>query len=373
MLWAPYLLLILIGLFCHNSRPYDYCVIIFMALLAWFNTTAADYALVYLPTYLNPFGVYDMDLGWSWLCFIGAKCGLAYNGFACVMTLISMVLFREFGKRIGANTSFMLALFLIYPGLMSLVQFRQFAASTVGCAAFACLWSSSKGYRYPVFAALMLFAILIHRSSAVLLLALLPSLLGVIGGKGRAILARVALILVPLLLLNWKTLAVKLFGEMRVAAYLGAVGGDNATSLLGGIKNVCLLILMALFVLICCKVILESEKAVDRSLFGWGLNKSLLGILFLNVGLLILAPFAFLNSDFMRFERHGFTMALALFAMMPPLEKHLPSVVKPSPFFNKVIYVVPCIVFAYFYVANSFNSVYTPLLNPETIPAFFAL
>lgn len=367
MLWVPYLLLIFLGLFCDVFQLYDYIVILFMGLLAWLNTSAADYSSVYLAAYLNPFGIYDMDLGWSWLNYLGANLGLAYNGFACVVTIVAMILYREFGKRVGANTSLMLALFLIYPGLMSLVQFRQFVACAVGCMAVACLWTSHWKYRHLIFAALMALAFLLHRSSIVLLFALVPSFLALTGKRGRVVVVLLLVALGFVLFVNWESLCVQVFGETKTTTYLSSSAGKTAVSSLGGLRNICLLVLMAIIPFLCCSYMARVEGTREKGLFEWGLGKPVLGILFLNFVLLVLAPVVLLTNDFMRFERYGITLALALFSMMPSLRQR--SVVLSC----KAFYVVVCIFFAYFYVANTFDSVYTPLLNPETIPAFFAL
>lgn len=365
MLWFPYVLLITIGLFCKNSKVYDFCVVLFMGLVAWLNTSAADYSSVYLPTYFNPFGVYDMDLGWSWLCDLGTKAGFYYNGFACVLTVVSMALYREFGRRIGTNTSFMLALFLIFPGLMSLVQFRQFVASSVGCFALAYLWTSDKKRRLIAFGVLIALAFLIHRSAIVLLFALLPFFLAASDKRGRVLVVLVLIAIGCVLFANWKTLTVQFFGEMRTSVYLGASEGSNGVSVLGGLRNTFLLILAAFLPYLCCRYMARIEGTLENGLFGWGIGKAPLGIFFLNAVLLVLVPVVFLTNDFMRFERHGMTMALGLFAMMPTLKKRAPVLS------CKALYVAICLVFAYFYVANTFDSVYVPLLNPQYIPPFF--
>ena len=365
MLWVPYILLIFIGLFCNNSKIYDFCVIVFMGLVAWLNTGAADYSVVYLPTYLNPFGVYDMDLGWSWLCALGARVGLYYNGFACILTVVSMILYREFGRKIGTNTSFMLALFLVFPGLMSLVQFRQFVASAVGCVGLAHLWTSKMKSRYVVFGTLMVLAILIHRSAVVLLFALLPTFLAASGKRRRVVVLLVLMAIGCILFVNWRTLSVQLFGEMRTSVYLGASGGSNGVSVLGGLRNAILLLLMAVLPYLCNRYMARIKGTLGKELFEWEVGRAPLGILFINVVLLVLVPVVFLTNDFMRFERHGLTMALGLFAMMPSLKKRAPILS------CKALYVTVCLVFAYFYVANTFDSVYVPLLNPQSIPPFF--
>lgn len=365
MLWIPYLLLVLLGLFCKNSKAYDFFVILFMGSLAWLNTSVGDYTAVYLPIYLNPFGAHDIDPGWVWLCYFGSEAGLTYNGFSCIVVMASMVLYREFGRRIGSNTSFMLALFLIYPGLMSLVQLRQFVACSVACFAFAFFWTSEKKTRYIPFLVLILLAFSLHRSSVVLLFALLPEMLAIAGRRGRILAALVLVIIGFGLLSNWKELSIQLFGENRTSVYLGATGGANAVSALGGMRNALMLVLAALLPYICCRHIAKMRNSLDRGVLDWRIGRAPLGIIFLNVALLVLIPVVFLTNDFMRFERHGLTMALGLFAMMPSLEKR-------SPFLScKALYVAVCLVFAIFYVANSFDSVYTALLNPNGLPPFF--
>lgn len=365
MLWIPYLLLVLLGQFCKNSKTYDFSVILFMGFLAWLNTSSADYASVYLPIYYNPFGAHDMDPGWAWLCYFGSEAGLTYNGFSCIVVMAAMVLYREFGRRIGSNTSFMLALFLIYPGLMSLVQLRQFVACSVACFAFALFWTSDKKMRHIFFPALMLISFSLHRSSVVLLFALFPEVLTVAGRRGRILVALVLTIIGFGLLSNWKDLSIQLFGENRTSVYLGATGGANAVSTLGGMRNALILVLAALLPYCCCRYIAKMRKSLDKGVLDWMIGRAPLGIIFLNAALLVLIPVVFLTNDFMRFERHGLTMALGLFAMMPSLEKR-------SPLLScKALYVAVCLVFAYFYVANSFDSVYTALLNPNGFPPFF--
>ena len=366
MLWALYILLILVGLFCNNSKVYDFVVMLFMGVLAWLNTTAADYRGVYLPTYLDPFGVYDMDLGWSWICYFGSQIGLHYNGFAFIVTVVSLVLYRWFGKRIGANTSFMLALFLIYPGLMSLVQFRQFAASVLGCAAVACLWTSKGKGRYAISALLFVGAVLLHRSAVVLALVLLSSVLAAMGKRGRVIVTLGLMAIACALLANWETIIVQLFGEMRTSVYLGAAGTSTGVSFSGGLRNAALLLFMAVLPYLCCRYMARIKGTLNNGLFGWDIGKPALGILSLNAALIVILPTVFLTNDFMRFERHGMTLALGLFAMMPGLSE------RAKVLSCKALYVAVCLVFAYFYVANTFDSVYTPLLNPVTVPSFFA-
>ena len=366
MFWAPYILLIFIGLFCKSSKAYDFTVIIFMGVLAWLNTTAADYTFVYLPTYLHPFDAYDMDLGWSFICYFGSMIGLYYNGFAAIVTVIAMMLFRWFGKRLGANTSFMLALFLIYPGLISLVQFRQFVASAVGCAGLAYLWTFKGERRYVIAGALLVAAFLLHRTALVLVLALLPSVLARTGKRGRVIAVLGLTAIACVLLVNSEVIAGQLFGDTKTDIYLGAAGDSRGVTFSGGLKNMALLFLMAAIPYLCCRYMAMVNGTLKDGLFDWGVGKPALGIFFLNLALIALVPVVFITNDFMRFERYGITLALALFSMMPELSKR-------ARFLScKATYVAIGLLFAYFYVVVLSETVCTPLLNPVKIPPFFA-
>lgn len=364
MLWAIYITLIIIGLFCNNSKVYDVCVVLFMGLLAWLNTQAADYALVYLPTYQSPFDIYDMDIGWSFLCQLGRLCGLYYNGFACIVTVASMLLYRWFGKKIGANTSFLLSLFLVYPGLISIVQFRQFVACSVGLAA-VCLFCSKSKWRYLWFALLMVVAISLHRTAIVLLFVTLVPILVSSSRRGRAVVILSLLVFALLIFLNWQSICVAVFGGMRTAVYLSASSGTTAVSTFGGIRNVLLVLLMAVCPYLCFRYMASLNGKPRKSLFEWAANPIIVCAVFLNLILVVLVPVVVLTNDFMRFERYGFAMALGLFAIMPSLKK------RSRLLSCKAFYLAVCLIFAYTYICNSFDTVYVPLLSFTSLPPFF--
>lgn len=364
MLWAIYITLIIVGLFCNKSKLYDISVVVFMGLLAWLNTQASDYALVYLPTYQAPFDVYDMDVGWSFLCQLGRLCGLYYNGFACIVTIVSMLLYRWFGKRIGANTSLMLALFLIYPGLISIVQFRQFAACSIGLLAICLLYSKSKR-SFLWFLLLMIAAISIHRTAVVLLCVGLVPLLVSSGKRERVVVALGLAAVGFLLFLNWKCISLAVFGEMRTTVYLNAGSGTAAASMIGGIRNALFLLAMAVTPYFCSSYMASLNGMNKKCLFDRNDNEIIASAVFLNLILVVLVPVVFLTNDFMRFERYGFTMALGLFAMMPSLKK------RSRMLSCKAFYVAICLAFAFAYVGNSFNTVYLPLLSFSSMPPFF--
>lgn len=364
MLWAAYIALIVIGLFCKNSRAYDFTVILFMGLLAWFNTTHADYA-TYLSIYLNPTMIPDVDSGWVFLCKLGSMFGLSYNGFACVITITAMFLYREFGKLVGGNTSLMLALFLVYPGIISLVQFRQFVASTIGCLAVAVLCSESKR-RTLCYLLLVTCSVLVQRTAAVFLIAIFAKAFLACGKRGRLIIGLAAAFAVAFALAHAEDLALSMFGEMRTNAYLGAGDGSLSVGTLGAIRNTLFLIIMAIIPYYCCKIMAGHDESVDSETRGPSVAPSLKYIALINICLLVITPFVFITNDFMRFERHGFSLAIAIFSMMPSLrERHLVLSCK-------AFYLFIGIIFAYFYAGVVFDTVYAPMLTFSSVPPFFA-
>lgn len=367
MLWLIYLTLIALGLFLKNSKVYDVVVIAFMGFLAWANTDAADYALLYLPMYLSPSTASGIEPGWIALCNIGNAIGLSYNGFACLLTVISMFVIRWFGIRAGANSSLLLALFMVYPGLMSIIQFRQFVASAIGAVALAVFFSNGR-HKYITFSAIVIAAFFIHRSAAILMLLLFWPILKASGKRGRvlAILALVCLCVGAVA--NAEIIGSLLFGESRTDVYLSASGGLNANNFIGGIKNVILIILVAIVAYVACRLMRKNvEKGPSLGyIFSWEIPESAKIIMFINITMIILIPLVLITNDFMRFERYAFTYALALFAMMPTIRN------RHRVFSCKALYVAICLVFAFFYVANTFESVYGALLSFEALPPFFS-
>lgn len=366
MLWAAYIALIFTGLFCRNLRAYDFCVIVFMGLLAWFNTKSADYML-YLSIYANPASAVDVDFGWIALCQVGRLLGLSYNGFACVVVVLSLLLYREFAKKINGNTSLILALFLVYPGIISLVQFRQFVASTIGCLAIAFLCTNSK--RNVIwYLALVVCATLIHRTAVIFLLAILGKVFFACEKRGRLIIGFIVAFGLLFAVANAERLATSMFGEFRTSTYLTAGNGELAVGSLGALRNVLFLVFMALCPYFCCKIMAQqanSDGSVASDFWDWNIGQAQKCIALINICLLAITPFVLITNDFMRFERHGFTLAVALFSMMPELKnRHILLSCK-------AFYLAICIVFGYFYAGVVFDTVYSPILTFYSVPAFF--
>lgn len=358
VLWTAYVALVALGLFAKRSKAYDAAVVAFMGTLALLNTDAADLHMVYLPVYAHP-ELYEgsVEYGWLALCRLGAGLGLSYNGFACLLTVACMLLVVLFARKATPNESFYLSLFLVYPGLMSLVQFRQFVASTVGILAVLVL---SKGRRrdWVGFFALIILAFCLHRSSLVFALCALLPLYRALGGRGRCLMVVLCAAAVAFATANARLVGGFLFGEFRTSAYLGAATGG--ASLLGGLRNVAYILLMCLLVPYCARAVVDDGQGPART-------RLVEMAAFLNVFMVALVPFALMTNDFMRFERQAFMLALAVFAAMPYL-RHRHALLS-----TKAVLLVVCLLFCYsFVVKGTFDPVIGSLLSYDCIPAFFA-
>ena len=348
------------GLFLRRSRVYDVAVILFMGILALLNTKAADLQTVYLPIYSNPdFYASTIDPGWIYLCKFGGLLGLSYNGFACLIAIISTSLFVYFGRKACPNESFFLALFLVYPGLMSLVQFRQFAASALTL--IAVLELSKGGIRgWISFVITILLAFSIHRSALIVGAVGLMPLFKKFGQRGKYIAFGIAFIILAYVTLHAVSLSNFFFGDYKTSVYLGETSVDNReNSFLGGLRNVAYTVGLCLFIPYCCKLINSDGLMGSRRLLD--------SISFANIMMVAILPFLFVTNDFMRFERYAFSLALAVFSCMPYL-RHRHVLLSCKAFLLLI-----CVLFCYsFVIKGTFDSVIGALLSFEYVPRFFA-
>jgi hypothetical protein len=364
MLWSIYLLLIFSGLLIKESKIYDSIVIIFMGFLAFANTDAADYETVYLPIYADPSIVKDVAPGWGLLCGLGHILGLTYNGFACILTIAAMLLLLWAARKVGAHSSYMFSLFLVYPGLMSLVQFRQFVASAVGAVAVTVLISNNR-FRYPLFIVLVYTGFLIHTSCIILLLLLLVPFLNSLGKSMRVVVVFLVGVISVVLLRHAEYLATVIFDENKTDIYLGAFGGQTSASRLAGMVNVAGIIGVALLMYAYYTHTGNNEKQ-QALIIGSNQNlRYIQYIMFFDMMNMILIPFVVITNDFMRFERYAFTYSLTAFSMSKPAE------CDRDIDFYKPLTLMLCLLFAYLYNANAFDSIYGALLSVDSVPSFF--
>lgn len=107
---------------------------LFMFLIMWFlfgwNTDNADYDN-YQRIYdsISQYGGYSgVEIGFEFVCRMGATLGLSYNGFLMIYSFIGLSLIASTARKYSTNHAIMFILYFIYPFLVDIVQIRNFMA-----------------------------------------------------------------------------------------------------------------------------------------------------------------------------------------------------------------------------------------------------
>ena len=364
LLWATYLTLILLGLFVRRSKCYDACFIVFMGVVAWLNTDSADILDVYMPMYAAPQLDWGTEPGWLFLCSIGNALGLSYNGFAFLLTLLTSMALVVVARKIVPNESFFLALFLVYPGLLTLVQFRQFIASAIALIGVLVLANERKG-KWIWFILLLLIAFSMHRSSIILASLAIVPIYRRVPKRLRWIAIALGVFLLVEMIMNAQVISTYFFGEVKTGAYFRSLSGDTSAGAGGNASSLSTAMIdIALTLLLCVLVPLFAKWLQEDAVEGGEFLKL---ASFINIVMVALVPMLFITQDFMRFERYGFMLALFVFAGMPYLTK------RHTLFSCKAFSLAVCFAFWWLYEirGTTFGAVIRPLLSFEYLPPLF--
>ena len=364
LLWATYLTLILLGLFVRRSKCYDACFIVFMGVVAWLNTDSADILDVYMPMYAAPQLDWGTEPGWLFLCSIGNALGLSYNGFAFLLTLLTSMALVVVARKIVPNESFFLALFLVYPGLLTLVQFRQFIASAIALIGVLVLANERKG-KWIWFILLLLIAFSMHRSSIILASLAIVPIYRRVPKRLRWIAIALGVFLLVEMIMNAQVISTYFFGEVKTGAYFRSLSGDTSAGAGGNASSLSTAMIdIALTLLLCVLVPLFAKWLQEDAVEGGEFLKL---ASFINIVMVALVPMLFITQDFMRFERYGFMLALFVFAGMPYLTK------RHTLFSCKAFSLAVCFAFWWMYEirGTTFGAVIRPLLSFEYLPPLF--
>lgn len=357
---AAYMTVMLTGFFVGRSRVHMASFIALFASIALLNTDAADFESVYQPIYRNP-DLYRgvIEPGWLYLCIAGRSIGMSYSLFAAVLSGLSSALLLFVVWRTTDNPSFFASLYLMYPGLISLVQLRQFVASSVVVLAIYVL--SRNGRKSLVlFVLIVLVAVSLHRTA--LILAILPVIQIYITAERmeRTLLGVMAIGAATVMVVDAQTVASHLFGESRTTLYLGvSTYTSEGSGILGGASNAILIMLVWMLVSSGCSVGSTSDKSDSVDQFRRYVH-------FSNVITMTLIPFVFVSTDFMRFERYAFILSMidSSRRVSPAWRERSVMVMFAS--------IAIAILFAYFLILwNNYNTVVVPLLTFEYWPSLF--
>lgn len=178
MLIIPYILCILYILFIKKNTKYTW--IFAASAMALLSITSANYADLsnYIPLfdYINcmDLSVAAQTTGIGWICInkFFYMIGMNYRGLVVCMLYINYFLMHLAIRRFNVNENLYFGLFLIFPAIIQLVQFKFFTAFCVSFLGYSLLITSEyySNVKYTIY---ILVASLIHTSNIVFLLFLL--------------------------------------------------------------------------------------------------------------------------------------------------------------------------------------------------------
>lgn len=181
MLIIPYVIFIFYILFIKRTEKFTW--VLAAALMTFLSVTSTSYADLnnYVPLfeYVNyvelPVAAQTTGIIWACLNKLFYLLGFNYRGMVAVLLFADYYLMHNSVRRLGGNENLYFGLFLIFPSIIQLVQFKFFTASCVVFVGYSILVTSEKFPRvkYLVFIAI---AILIHTSCVMFLLFLLVKL-----------------------------------------------------------------------------------------------------------------------------------------------------------------------------------------------------
>lgn len=178
MLIIPYALFIFYILFIKRTEKLTWALA--GALMIFLSVTSLTYADLsnYVPLfdYVNrvELSVATQATGviWALLNKFFYLLGFNYRGMVAVLLLVDYYLMHDAVKRLGGNENLYFGLFLIFPSIIQLVQFKFFTAFCVAFVGYSVLVTSEKFSRIK-YLAFIAVAVLIHTSCAMFLLLLL--------------------------------------------------------------------------------------------------------------------------------------------------------------------------------------------------------
>lgn len=166
-----YISAVIAGLLGGNRKPAFYYTCAVAWMLMCLNTANADWA-----TYSQAYSLHDeqwiQDLFprmWILLCDIGVSFGMTFLQFRMVIGSLALLLIIKFIKKYSTYPAAVMALYLIFPFLMDVVQLRTFLAVSISLSALELLIERPDRKNVGLYIAAVLFAATIHAVALVLL------------------------------------------------------------------------------------------------------------------------------------------------------------------------------------------------------------
>lgn len=167
---------VIIILFVRKNEKYSW--LIASSVLALLSITS--YVYPDLVNYATAFNVYNSSPGmitmgltnnflWAYLCRFFGLLGFNYRGMVFVLIFVNFFLMDIALKKFGCNRNKFFALFLIFPAIIQLIQFRYFTSTTLIFLSYSFFVDNEKRSNV-ISVILFLIAIFIHVASGLYIL-----------------------------------------------------------------------------------------------------------------------------------------------------------------------------------------------------------
>lgn len=252
--------------------------------------------------YLNSF----LGIGWMYLCLVANKIGLSYVLFKSILYLIaSILIYLSIGKFVKKRRNIVFGLYLLFPGLLDLVQIRFFLASSIVLYALICMILKMRRKTIVTYLIVVLLASLIHMSCLFYLVFLLIPIFKNFKPK-ELFVACIFLILIFVLLSNYiDDILIAILPENQASRIANYFDGDYIS-----------IFAVAVYGLLFILQFILSYIMYKRIRFNKRLKNVVKCICLINVLILLSFPFVFLSSDFLRLQRPLLLLNYALFIGM---------------------------------------------------------
>lgn len=286
--------------------------IVVLGVFCYLNTNLPDNANY--KTFYDSVGKGDnsefLGVGWLYLSKIGNYIGLSYEAFKSIVYVFALSLLAISINLISKQSQPAFLFYLIFPGLLDVIQIRFFLASSLMIFGFVLLVRTKGILGIISYLLFLIPAILIHNSTLFFILFTFIPLISKFKFrfKNLVILIIIADILVIVLSKYLVSLLYFVLPEIQVSRIEAYVNGDT-TSLLG-------MILYSAFMM--GELALVYYLSKTKASYSKNNRKSIRYVLYANALLLLSLPFVYLSSDFMRLQRAFLVMNYAItYALIP--------------------------------------------------------
>lgn len=314
MLIVPYVIVIFYILFFKRTEKSTW--VLAASLMAFLSATSTSYAdlINYVPLfeYVNyvelPVAAQTTGVIWACLNKLFYFLGFNYRGMVVVMLFLDYYLMHNAVRRLGGNENLYFGLFLIFPSIIQLVQFKFFTAFCVVFVGYSILVTSEKLSRVK-YLGFIAIAFLIHTSCVMFLLLLLVKMKHY--DRKRFVLITAGLTLFMVIFLNPIVSIVSRYLNPRL----------SARYLTDSITPSSLTWIVLIFIVWLVSYILSSYLLSNRAFEGTTITSDDSSFYVANYNgmaieiLLLTLPFLLLDSNYHRFLEMGYSILFVVAGM----------------------------------------------------------